>query len=34
TKDKKGADVELIISITYMIMGNPRKKIDEDEEEF
>nr|GEU97494.1 putative ribonuclease H-like domain-containing protein [Tanacetum cinerariifolium] len=24
--------VELIISITYMIIGNPRKKIDEDEE--
>nr|GEV86533.1 zinc finger, CCHC-type [Tanacetum cinerariifolium] len=27
-------DVELIISITFMIIGNPRKKIDEDEEEF
>nr|GEY03953.1 hypothetical protein [Tanacetum cinerariifolium] len=25
---------EDIISITYMIIGNPRKKIDEDEEEF
>nr|GEY57735.1 hypothetical protein [Tanacetum cinerariifolium] len=27
-------NVELIISITYMIIGNPRKKIDKDEEEF
>nr|GFC87518.1 retrovirus-related Pol polyprotein from transposon TNT 1-94 [Tanacetum cinerariifolium] len=26
--------LELIISITYKIIGNPRKKIDEDEEEF
>nr|GFA13249.1 integrase, catalytic region, zinc finger, CCHC-type, peptidase aspartic, catalytic [Tanacetum cinerariifolium] len=26
--------VRVIISITYMIIENPRKKIDEDEEEF
>nr|GEV49263.1 putative ribonuclease H-like domain-containing protein [Tanacetum cinerariifolium] len=26
--------VKVIISITYMIIGNPRKKIDEYEEEF
>nr|GFB57648.1 retrovirus-related Pol polyprotein from transposon TNT 1-94 [Tanacetum cinerariifolium] len=28
------APVRVIISITYMIIGNPRKKIDEYEEEF
>nr|GEY39840.1 hypothetical protein [Tanacetum cinerariifolium] len=26
--------IKVIISITYMIIGNPRKKINEDEEEF
>nr|GEY39512.1 hypothetical protein [Tanacetum cinerariifolium] len=31
---KDDEPVELIISITYMIIGNLRKKIDEDEEEF